>query len=176
MHVPASPQSLHVASRSTSREPVLFRDALAHGVTDEAFVKKNLHSELLSADEFLVAFREQYADEIRDLTIQKNNQIFSEALQQMEKMLSGMADALFITLEILSNLDRTQIALLSSTTVLTGHDISALEDWPKSEDWKDEEKTAFCHKFTLFVPGIWYMGGILDRWEELFKVGQQKNK
>ena len=49
-------------------------------------------------------------------------------------MLSGMANTLFITLEILSKLDRTQIALLSSTTILTGHDISALEDWPKSED------------------------------------------
>ena len=70
MHVLASPQSLHVASRSTSREPVPFRAAaLAHGVKDEAFVKNNLCSELLPANKFLVAFREQYADEIRDLTV-----------------------------------------------------------------------------------------------------------
>lgn len=170
MHVPASLQSLHVASRSTFRDRVPFRAAVAHNVKDEAFVKKDLCSELLSADEFLVAFREQHADEIWDLTVQNNYQIFKEARQQLEKMLSGMTDALIIALEILSDLDRTQIALLSSTTVLAGHGFSALADWPKSEDWKDEEKTAFCHKFTRFVPGIWYVGGILDRWEELFKV------
>jgi hypothetical protein len=93
-----------------------------------------------------------------------------EARQQLEKMLSGIADTPIIASEILSNLDGTQRALLSSTTVLTGH------DWPDSEDWKDEEKSAFCHKFTRLVPGSWNKSGILDRWEKLFKVGQLENE
>jgi len=86
-------------------------------------------------------------------------------------MLSGIANAHITTLEILSTLDHTQIALLSSTTVLTGHDSFALADWPNFEDWKDKEKFAFCYKFTRLVPENGNKGGILDRWEEFFKVG-----
>jgi hypothetical protein len=109
---------------------------------------------ILSADEILAAFNKE-TDEIRALRVQEISQLLREAYQQLEKMLTGVADAPIITLEILSTLNRTQIALLSSTIVLTGYNSSALVDWPNSEDWKDEKKSAFYHKFTRLVPGSW---------------------
>lgn len=125
-----------------------------------------------SADEFLAASEEQFADRTWDETVQDNSQILNEARQQIEKMLLEMADVPITALGILSDLDHTQITPLSSTTVLEEHDLSAL---PEPRDWKDEEKTKFCHKFIDFVPGKWCMKDILDRWEGFFKVGQQES-
>ncbi len=130
-------------------------------------------SQLLYANEFLVAFREQYADEIRGLIIQENYLIFSEAQQQIEKMLQRIADAPAIALKILSGLERIQVVLLSCTTVLTGQDLSAKANWWESRKWTAEEKDDFCCEFTRFVPGVWYEGGILDSWEELVKVSER---
>jgi hypothetical protein len=129
------------------------------------------------ANEFLTVVLHKQADEIRAFRIQEIFQLLHEACQQLEKMLSGITDAFIITLEILSNLDRTQIALLSSTIVLSRHEVSALIELPKSENWKDEEKIAFCQKFTRFMPGGgWYEEDILNIWEKFFKVSQLENE
>jgi hypothetical protein len=129
-----------------------------------------LYSKPLSADEFLIAFREQYADKIEALTVQRFCQIFKEARQQIEMMLLGMADAPVIALEILSGLERTQMVLLSCATIITGQDSYALANSLKSRDWTEDEKADFSRKFTSCVPGAWDRRDILDRWEELVKV------
>ena len=119
---------------------------------------------------YYTAFREENADEIRALCIKKNCQIFKEACQQMERMLIMVADAPAVALEILSGLTRTQMALLSCATLVTGqcfHDVVSGVD---SREWTDEERAAFARKFTSFVAGRWDEERILNDWDELAKV------
>jgi hypothetical protein len=86
------------------------------------------------------------------LRSKKNYQIFKEARQQMETILQGTANAPVIALEILSSLGRTQMVLLSCTTVLTGQDLCARANYLKSREWTEKEKAYFSYKFTSFVP------------------------
>lgn len=129
-----------------------------------------LCSKPLSVNKLLIAFREQYADEIQDLKVQENYQIFTEAFQQMKKMLQGMENSLVIIWEILPGLGRTQMILLSCTTVLTGQDLFTMANGFKSREWTEKDKAYFSRKFTSFVPGAWDRRDILDNWEELAKV------
>jgi hypothetical protein len=125
-------------------------------------------SKLFCANEYLVAFREQYAIEIWALKVQRNYQLFRQAHQQMEMMLLGIPYA--PVNEILSNLEYTQIVLLSSATTVTGQDFSTLANCLKTRDWTKNEEARFCSKFTSFMPGRWEISEILNSWEKLVKV------
>jgi hypothetical protein len=112
---------------------------------------------------YYIAFREEKADELRALCIQKNCQIFKDACQQMERMLLPVADTPTIALDILSGLTRTQIVLLSCTTVVAGQCFH-------SRDWTKEERDGFATKFSTYVDGRWDPERILNDWEELYRV------
>jgi hypothetical protein len=129
-----------------------------------------VRSKPFSADEYLVAFREQYAIEIWAIKVQRNYQVFRQARQQMEMMLLGIPRIPVNTLEILSNLEHTQMVLLSSATTVTGQDFSTLANCLKTRDWTKDEKDRFCSKFTSFMPGPWDESDILNSWEKLVKV------
>jgi hypothetical protein len=82
-------------------------------------------------------------------------------------MLLGIPHASLNALEILSDLEHTQMVLLSSTTTVTGQDFSTLK---KTRDWTNDEEARFCCKFTSFMPGPWDESDILNSWEKLVKV------
>ncbi|CAM6002548.1 unnamed protein product [Sphagnum balticum] len=110
-----------------------------------------------------------YFAQILALQVQTNLRIPFEACQQVKKMLpAGMKDADIIALELLSDLDRTSMVLLSCTTEVQG--------FPKSRDWEEKEKTAFCCKYTALVRGAKYMGDILDSWEKLVKYEEEQTR
>jgi hypothetical protein len=132
--------------------------------------KKDLFSKPLSIDEFLIGFRKQYAIEIWALKVQRNYQIFKDALQQIGIMLLGTADASIIAIEIPSGLERTQMALLSCGTEVTKRSFPALANCSKSREWTEEEQADFSRKFTCSVPGLWGRKDILDSWDKLVKV------
>ena len=136
--------------------------------TMHSLAEKDVHSKSFSADQFLIDFREQYATEIWSLKAQESYQVFEEALQLMENMLLGKADALIIALEILSGLERTQIVLLSCAANLSSDDFCALACRGRKYKVHDD----FSCKFTSFVPGSWSWREIQDSWEKLAKVGQ----
>ena len=136
---------------------------------DRPVVVNDSDSEL-SAKEIHVRFGEQYAVEIWALTVKESYFIFKDAYKQIGKMLLGLADAQVIALELLVGLERTQIVLLSCTTVVSGQDFSALDSCSKSEEWTDKEKADFTLKFTRYVRGAWFREDVLDKWDELVKV------
>ena len=134
--------------------------------------KQDLYSKPLSADEFHIAFQEQYADEIWALKAKIHYQIFKEAHLQMMIVFRGMAHASVIALEILSGLERTQMALLSSAIEITGRTPHSCLN---SRAWTKGQKADFVGKYTRYVPGSWDTGDVLDQWEELVKVSKRKN-
>ncbi len=124
------------------------------------------HTDLLpplSADEYLVASREQYKIEIWALKFQRNYQVFRQARQQMERILLGIPPV--NALEILSDLEYTQMVLLSSATTVNPSTNSL-----KTRDWTKDEKARFCSKFTSFISGPWSKSDILNSWEKLVQV------
>ena len=130
-----------------------------------------VRSKPFSANEYLVAFREQYAIEIWALEVQRNYQVFRQARQQMAMVLILLGIPHPVnTSEILSNLEHTQMVLLSSTTTITGQDCSTRANCLKTRDWTEDEKARFCSKFTSFMPGTWHKSDILNSWEKLVKV------
>jgi hypothetical protein len=129
-----------------------------------------LYSKPLSADEFIVAFREEHAIRIWALKFKREYQIFEGALQSIE-MLLELADAPVIAPKILSGLEETQMVLLLSATTVTRQDFSP--PWASClnpEDWSEEEKAKFTSKFTNFMPGEWRGGDIINSWKKLLKV------
>jgi hypothetical protein len=143
------------------------------GIRDESFIVKNSSPKPFSADEFLIAFRTQNTNEIWARKVQKNYKIFVEAHLLIKVIVLGMADASGIALEILSGLERTQIDQLSST-IAAEQGFSTLANGFKSKDWPKGVKVGFCVKSTSFVSGSWDMRDMLEKWEELAKVGQRK--
>jgi hypothetical protein len=110
----------------------------------------------------------QFVAKVQAFRMKTNFQIACEAYQQVKKMLpAGMKDGDIIALQLLFALKRTPMALVSCTT--------EVQDFPKSGDWEEKEKEAFCRKYTSLVPGVCRMGRILDSWEKVFKVSEQKS-
>jgi hypothetical protein len=109
------------------------------------------------------------------LKIQKNYLVLVEASQQLEKMLSGSGDAGIIASKILFRQCNVEMVLLSCSTVFDRKDFSTLSDRQRSGDWSEEEKEAFCRKFTYFISGTWGQRDILDKWESFCKVGQPQS-
>lgn len=135
-----------------------------------------MSSKLLSADEILIAFREQYADEIWALKAKINYKIFKEAHLQISIMLQGMVDGPVIALEILSGLERTQMILLSCAIKNVRGCIFTLADYLNPRAWTEQQEAHFCSKFTKSVTGPWYRRDVLDKWEELVKVSERKSE
>ncbi len=107
-------------------------------------------------------------DPAQALRIQDNRKILVEATQQLEKMLFESQDAGIIASNIITYLGRTEIVLLSCTTVV---DFSTLANCQKSRaSFNDTEQEAFCLKFSRFVTGPWRMREVFGLWEELCKV------
>ncbi len=110
---------------------------------------------------YRIAFREKNADKIRAPCIKKHCQNFKEACQQMEMMLPLVADAPVVALEILSDLTRMQIVLLSCAATAAGQCFTGMN----SRDWTEEEKVGFTRKFTTYVDGPWDQERI---WNEIW--------
>lgn len=111
---------------------------------------------------------------VRAFKKRENYKLLVAATKQLMKMLSGTGDSDIIAPEILARLGRIEKVLLSCTTVVIRQDFATLADYKKSEDWAEVEKDDFCCEFAGFVRGKWFMEDILGRWDELFKVSQQK--
>ncbi|KAK0113089.1 hypothetical protein ONS95_014794 [Cadophora gregata] len=93
----------------------------------------------------------------------------NEAIQQLEKMLSGEKYYSAITREILAQLSQRDQVLLSCTTVVVGENFADLAKCQKPENWAEEERVGFCLKFSAFERGR-RMEDILRQWVELSEV------
>ncbi|XMA19885.1 hypothetical protein WAI453_012676 [Rhynchosporium graminicola] len=104
----------------------------------------------------------------RTLKIKKNHQVLVEATREVGKMLPEVGGILcIIASRILSGLSSSEIVLLSYATVIDRKDPSST-NWHSFRD--DQEKNAFCRKFSSSMPGSWDAEDIRESWESLRKV------
>ncbi|CZT13935.1 uncharacterized protein RAG0_17544 [Rhynchosporium agropyri] len=104
----------------------------------------------------------------RTLKIKEKHQVLIEATRQVVKMLPEVGGSLCIIVsKILSGLSSLEIVLLSCATVVDEKD-------PLSANWQnfreDQEKDAFCRKFSSSMPGSWDAEDIRESWENLRKI------
>ena len=92
------------------------------------------------------------------------------ALQQMERLLSGIPDARAVAIFILSHLPEKDHALLSCTTIFSEEHTSVWRNHILFEGWPEEESGAFACEYSRLVPGSWTIPSVLEKWHGLLEV------
>ncbi|XMA13643.1 hypothetical protein WAI453_006434 [Rhynchosporium graminicola] len=104
----------------------------------------------------------------RTLRIKKNHQVLVEATREVGKMLHELGGSLcIIASKILSGLSSSDLVLLSCATVID-RKYPSWTNWQSIRD--DQEKEAFCRKFSSSMPGCWDPDDIRESWGNIHKV------
>lgn len=121
---------------------------------DQAFARRKILAS--TSNNYLIAFEEQYAVQRWALKVQRNYKIFTEALEKLKIIVSGIAGESGIALEILPSLKYKEMSLLSCAY---------------TPERKPERLAHFAREYTTLNSGSWTREDIMDIWDKLHMVG-----
>ncbi|KAG4427006.1 hypothetical protein IFR05_017511, partial [Cadophora sp. M221] len=141
---------------SGSRDPIIVSTQVLEKQEDHLIVFEKLPDDIASrnSDSSIQTL-------VQILEILKNYWILFHATQQLEKMLPKSGYTSIVASKILSRLSRTDLVLLSCSTVI---------DRGVPGDWHQQELEAFCRKVSYLALGRWEERDVLERWNKLYSV------